>query len=407
MKVVISICKHELELADRWFDWVCELGGTEGHSLHLIPSAGTDIKNAFEKANKAFHNQVSVQIDYEAQTSDWQNTVQMRSASGPNSSFRQVAWDVYMNKKGHFFWCELDCIPLRKDWLTMLETQYKLCGKPFMGARVQIEGVPEHMSGNAVYPQNVPEEAPTLVMRTDWIPKGQDKRFELAFDVAGSKEVLPKAHWTNLIQHKFRFGKFESREHFDSVIDRNAVVFHSCKDGSIFKYLRENLSGIVGTPTVEAPISVSAATSAQDGAGDEAHISSEPAPSQFHGEWKGKDTTGAPSVPYISTGGVGEGVAYVADSRPVDAGFTITKHVPNLPMDQRPTVESKTTTIEDVIEQNRVIQNGLPAMSPPWENREDTEADVKMLCNALALFCKAPIYKSRVRNALREAKIIK
>ncbi len=388
MRVVISICKHELELADRWFDWVCELGGTEGHSLHLIPSSGTDIKNVFEKANRAFHNQVSVQIDYEAQTSDWQNTVQMRSASGPNSSFRQVAWDVYMNKKGPFFWCELDCIPLRKDWLTTLETQYKLCGKPFMGARVQIEGVPEHMSGNAVYPQNVPEEAPTLVMRTDWIPKGQDKRFELAFDVAGSKEVLPKAHWTNLIQHKFRFGKFESREHFDSVIDRNAVVFHSCKDGSIFKYLRENLSGTPAILTANDRITEQTpkVDAAQDGAGDEAHISSEPAPSQFYG--------------------VGEGGMYLGE-RPVDAGFTITKHVPNLPRDQRPTVESKTTTIEDVIEQNRVIKNGLPAMSPPWENREDTEADVKMLCNALALFCKAPIYKSRVRNALREAKIIK
>ncbi len=382
MKVVISICKHELELADRWFSWVTELGGTEGHSLHLIPSAGTDIKNVFEKANRAFHNQVSVQIDYEAQTSDWQNTVQMRSASGPNSSFRQVAWDVYMNKKGPFFWCELDCIPLRKDWLTTLETQYKLCGKPFMGARVQIEGVPEHMSGNAVYPQNVPEEAPTLVMRTDWIPKGQDKRFELAFDVAGAREVLPKAHWTNLIQHKFRFGKFESREHFDSVIDRNAVVFHSCKDGSIFKYLRENLSGGEASTQRGKTETVSVA----DNLTEVGNHSLTPPAQTFYG--------------------VGEGGMYLGE-RPVDAGFTITKHVPNLPMDQRPTVESKTITIEDVIEQSAVIKNGLPAMSPPWENREDTEADVKMLCNALALFCKAPIYKSRVRNALREAKIIK
>ena len=61
----------------------------------------------------------------------------------------------------------------------------------------------------------------------------------------------------------------------------------------------------------------------------------------------------------------------------------------------------------EVIKQNAVIRNGLPAMSPPWENREDSERDVKMLCDALSLFCKAPLYKSRVRNALREAKIIK
>ena len=63
--------------------------------------------------------------------------------------------------------------------------------------------------------------------------------------------------------------------------------------------------------------------------------------------------------------------------------------------------------LQNIIAQNSVIKNGLPAMSPPWENREDSERDVQMLCNALALFCKAPVYKSRVRNALREAKIIK
>ena len=74
-------------------------------------------------------------------------------------------------------------------------------------------------------------------------------------------------------------------------------------------------------------------------------------------------------------------------------------------------VVSKTFTpadeLETVIQQNSVIKNGLPAMSPPWENREDSERDVKMLCDALALFTKSPVYKGRVRQALREAKIIK
>jgi hypothetical protein len=76
-----------------------------------------------------------------------------------------------------------------------------------------------------------------------------------------------------------------------------------------------------------------------------------------------------------------------------------------------PSVVSRTFTpkneIEAIIAQNSVIKNGLPAMSPPWENREDSEKDVKMLCDALALFAKSPVYKHRVREALREAKIIK
>lgn len=413
MRVVISICKHELEMAHRWMDWVIELGGTEGHSLHLIPSSGTDIKTIFEKANKAFHGQVSIQIDYEAETSDWQIKEPMRSASGPNSSFRQVAWDSYMNKKGPFFWCELDCVPLRKDWLDRLEAEYKTCGKPFMGAQVLIETVPEHMSGNAIYPTNVPEEAPLLVMRTEWTPKGQPKSFELAFDVAGARDVLPKAYWTNLIQHKFRYKGFESREEFDSVIDPNAVVFHSCKDGSIYQYLRENLSGGEKQPCK-------------------------------HGSEDEKDGLNSAIVqpdnsppPAQASYGVGEGVSSAGET-PVDAGFTVTKGgdaqcktttpdkagqtepetseltgsaVPTVQPAGAATVVSRTfkptDELESVIAQNSVIKNGLPAMSPPWENREDSEKDVKMLCDALALFCKAPIYKSRVRNALREAKIIK
>jgi predicted GH43/DUF377 family glycosyl hydrolase len=43
----------------------------------------------------------------------------------------------------------------------------------------------------------------------------------------------------------------------------------------------------------------------------------------------------------------------------------------------------------------------------PWVNRSESEKEVRTLCEALALFCKAPAYKSRVRQALREAKIIK
>src|SRR6266478_6243276 len=245
MKVAISIAEHELEMAHRWIDWVIELGGTDGHSLFLIPASGVDIKAIIPKADKAFGSRVTIIIDYEAEKGDWQNTEPLRSASGPNSSFRQVAWHFYMNKLGPFFWCELDCVPLRKDWIDKLEAEYKSCVKPFMGAHVEIENVPEHMSGNAIYPTNVPEEAPTLVQRTEWTPKGQTKSFELAFDIAGARETVLKAHFTNLIQHKFRYEGFKNRTEFDAVIDPNAVVFHSDKNGTIYKYLRENLSGVV------------------------------------------------------------------------------------------------------------------------------------------------------------------
>ncbi len=453
MRCVISIAEHEREMAFKWFDWVSELGGTEGHSLHIIPAAGMDMKEIYAKADKAFpHSGVTTQIDYEEQTSDWQNRELIRSASGPNSAFRQVAWHIFQNKTGPWFWCELDCIPTRKDWLDRLEAEYKSCGKPFMGAQVLIETVPEHMSGNAVYPQNVPEEAPLLVMRTAWKPKGQEQRFELAFDVAGAKDVLPKAHWTNLIQHIFRHKGFESRAEFDATIDPNAVVFHSCKDGSIFKYLRENLSGVtsetkrqcVGVKTLaesqtDSQFEPEGASSIRDvaptqelrGAGEVSLPGgslTKPAPLQPKG---GDDLrrTDATATSKESTEFTNSGVVPLSNAEPtvqsVGSATVFTKTFPmnmgqtrSCPYCQTPPDKwcpycrawkdpNYEQQLENVIKQNAAIRNGLPAMSPPWENREDSERDVKMLCDTLALFAKAPIYKSRVRNALRKAKIIK
>lgn len=241
MNVVISIAEHEIEMAHRWFDWVIELGGTAGHALFLMPAANARVADVGIKASKAFGGRISILKDDEAETSDWQVTEALRSAAGPNSAFRQVAWHFFHKKLGPYFWCELDCIPLKKDWLDRLEIEYRSCGKPFMGAYVEIAMVPVHMSGNAIY-VNVPIEAPALIMRTEWTPRDQEQSFELAFDIAGAAEVLPKAHWTKLIQHKFRYEGFKNRAEFDAVIDPNAVVFHSDKKGTIYQYLRQNFS---------------------------------------------------------------------------------------------------------------------------------------------------------------------
>jgi len=246
MNVVCSLCPHELEMAHRWFDWVAELGGTQGHRLFLIPTSETPIEAVIPKASAAFKGRFDVIKDYEGETSDWQQSQPARSAAGPNSSFRQVAWHFFQFKLGPWFWCEFDCIPTQRDWLDRLEAQYRIAvnnGKPFMGARVLIDRVPEHMSGNAVYPQDVPAIAPSIVMRAEWTPKGTGRSFELAFDIAGAKEVIPQAFFTDLIQHKFRYDGFKSRQEFDAVLDPNAVVFHSDKKGTIYRYLRENLGG--------------------------------------------------------------------------------------------------------------------------------------------------------------------
>jgi hypothetical protein len=104
VNIAISIAEHELEMGRRWMDFVTELGGTDNHHLYLIPAAGLNATDIILRAEQAFPGRVNVIKDYESETSDWQNTEPMRSASGPNSAFRQVAWHFYMNKLEPYFW---------------------------------------------------------------------------------------------------------------------------------------------------------------------------------------------------------------------------------------------------------------------------------------------------------------
>ena len=246
MNIAIACAEHEREMALRWFSWAAELGGTEGHKLFLLPVAGMDAKAIIQAAETAFPDAVTVLRDAEAIKSDWQSTDLARSAAGPNSAFRQVAWHFYMKKLGPFFFCELDCIPLKKGWIAALEEAYRKAGKPFMGAHVTIDKVPEHMSGNAVYSQDTVTLAPSIVMRTNWTTGG--KEYELAFDIAGAKEIIPQAHWTPLIQHNFRHSGFASREDVDALVSHEAVVFHSNKDGSLIDILRGSVGAQASAP---------------------------------------------------------------------------------------------------------------------------------------------------------------
>ncbi len=212
----------------RWMEWVKELGGLGDHKLYTI--------SAFDCEPVPDILPNTRLDDSEKLTGDWQSTSPARSAAAPNSMFRTFAWHFFMEKLGPWMFIEPDCVPLTSDWLYKLEAEYLIHQKPFMGAHVQIEKVPEHLSGNAIYPVNVPQIGTTLIMRTNWINDGRE--YELAFDVAGARDTLGQSHFTNLIQHIFRHPGFKSREEFEKTIDKRAVLFHSCKDGSIFKYLK-------------------------------------------------------------------------------------------------------------------------------------------------------------------------
>lgn len=63
-----------------------------------------------------------------------------------------------MQQMGHpWLWFEPDTVPLKPNWLEVLQEEYDLCGQPFCGPIVPHRG---HMNGTGIYPANTPELIP-------------------------------------------------------------------------------------------------------------------------------------------------------------------------------------------------------------------------------------------------------
>jgi hypothetical protein len=155
----------------------------------------------------------------------------------PNHLFKRVVQHISWNPNPEaFFWCEPDCIPLLPGWLDFLDSEYRTCGQYFMGARVNVQGTPEHMSGNAIYPKEVGDRAWNL-LHADLA----------AFDVVAAEQIVGQAHWTKSIQHVWRKDEgrnftFPDQASVDAMVSKEAVVFHQNKDGTLIERLRERRS---------------------------------------------------------------------------------------------------------------------------------------------------------------------
>lgn len=210
----------------------------------LLCSKECRVARLMELAQKAF-SCVTFIPDGENLQSNWhEKGDHPKSAAGPNSLFRQAAWHFSLKQLGPWFFLEPDAVPCRRDWYEMLTREYQIGGKPFMGYRVTPQnhpGVPDHLSGVAVYPENTPNFR-NLVFPSD-----------VAFDIAGVEHTMAPnaAHYTQVIYHKYRADGFTSEEDFNARVPAHVAVWHACKDGSIYPFLsaRHGLShSVAGVP---------------------------------------------------------------------------------------------------------------------------------------------------------------
>lgn len=243
ISVALACCTRDADQAIRVLEWTAELGPVPTN-LYIFCSADCPVQRMVDLGWRSFMH-VKWCKDYEEINSNWHEVGNhLKSAAGPNSLFKQAAFEFcYTVKTPWLFW-EPDAIPCRRDWFRLISDEYQNCGKPFMGYEVTRKTHPgdvgHHMSGVAVYPYNVPELANRSVQCGD-----------TAFDIEAAEQIIPQMHPSRTIFHRYRPPEFETQEDFEQRVPESLALYHANKSGSIFPFLRKRLGMVqLLAPTV-------------------------------------------------------------------------------------------------------------------------------------------------------------
>src|SRR3990167_2911043 len=156
----------------------------------------------------------------------------------PNFAWQQTALHVRQHYKQPWLWWEPDAVPLRRDWLSMIEREYERGRRPLMGHIVAGMG---HCNGVAVYPENMPDLSRRAMRATG-----------LAWDSEMRAETINLTHNANhIFAHCFWMGNgccnngsgkepsFPTWQLVQRVVNMRCALFHRCKDGSLQQRLIE------------------------------------------------------------------------------------------------------------------------------------------------------------------------
>lgn len=130
------------------------------------------------------------------------------------------------------FWAEPDTVPMRPTWFKEIAAEYESCGRPFLGMKVGTQF--PHLSGNAVYPGNWREVAPSIANVLNapdyrmWGPgKGQP------WDVYCRGETTPQMAESNIMFQVWK--ERDPRPTRLKDIPKRAAFFHQDKAGALIR----------------------------------------------------------------------------------------------------------------------------------------------------------------------------
>lgn len=235
MLAVIPFCRSDVQQALDLLKWIGQLGNCPQHSVLLVTPPDTAwylCLHMQELGSAAFRD--CTLLMPERTTQGWPQEA--------NILWKMTAQYCHEHKTGPWLWLEPDAIPLKPNWLDLLQAAYSANARPFMGAIItgiaRNNGLPAtYMNAVAVYP----EDAIASYMVA---PRPNE-----TFDFSNAARVLPHAANTPLIQ--CIWGKFEQAPVFAeqaipgthvfclNQLHPEAVLFHRNKDGSLLRLLQE------------------------------------------------------------------------------------------------------------------------------------------------------------------------
>lgn len=224
MLVALNICAKDWALAADNIEWAKKLdNGKVEYDCLLCHDTSIDRSSidAVEKAARGYFRNVELFCYNAPHETGW--------PEAPNVAWQSVAMQLGQFFNTPWFWWEADAVPLRPQWLEILETAYLDGKRPFAGHIVPEMG---HMNGVAVYPPAVQKYCPkALYCRA------------APWDVMLREDTIDKVTPLNdLIYHYPRFTGVRCQVKDPMVPKRmrelGFVLFHGCNDGSILKVLQ-------------------------------------------------------------------------------------------------------------------------------------------------------------------------
>jgi hypothetical protein len=236
MLLVVPVSLHDRKLIPYFVASIKRFAFSSKHNLLIVsnPNASLYATILYEYL-KGFFCKSDIYIFYENAPSNW--------PLGPNWYFANTVEYLRSSKnKMPWMWCELDCTPIKDNWLDALQADYTISKKPFMGVvrkwqKYTSRGFLDfpYLVGTAIYPANACD-----YIADPFSPVN-------AFDVYFGNYTAPNTHKTALIQHDYRSNSykltddrvtglrkcFKTSKTYSCSLDAQSVLHHGCVDGSL------------------------------------------------------------------------------------------------------------------------------------------------------------------------------